>query len=68
MMVPPRLVYAFGLLLIATILAVAGVFTYVGYAIHQNNRPLCRLTVGIEEVGTNQRLAPEVRLLNDDLD
>lgn len=57
-------VYARVVPYICMVLIVAGVVFYVGYAIDRNNRALCKLTVRIEEVGTNGPLVEDVRELN----
>lgn len=49
---------------ICMVLMLGAVIFYVGYAIDKNNRALCKLTVRIEEVGTNGPLVEDVKELN----
>lgn len=43
MIFPRRLLYGFIVLTLGNILAISGVFVYVGYAIHENNKRACGL-------------------------
>ncbi len=61
-------VYARVVPYVCVILALAGVVFYVGHAISENNKPLCRLTVKIEDgKRAGPEVAEEVKAINHDL-
>lgn len=56
--------YALLLFNVAQFILIAGLFIYIGHAIQENNRPLCRLTVKIEDNGVNPEIKKEVTDIN----
>jgi hypothetical protein len=66
MTVTRKLTLALIIVLLSGVLANAAMIFYVGRAIEQNNVPLCRLTVKIEDVSQNAPLIKEVQDLNKD--
>lgn len=66
MTVERKLAYSLLVVFLSGILANVAVVIYVGRSIEQNNIPLCRLTVKIEDVSQNAPLIKEVKDLNKD--
>lgn len=64
-----QLTYALLITFLCGIVSTAGLYLYVGYAISESHKPLCRLTVKIEDGGrASGQVMKEVLEMNRDYD